>query len=107
MPKLSVTLPTFNASGYIERCLHSIRIQSFRDYEVVLEDGASSGDTVRTGGSFRNANPEMDERAFGEKDNSEYEAMNKGSQRPTGEWHYFLGSDDELHDENVLSTSDE
>ena len=47
MPKLSVIVPTFNASAYIERCLHSIRIQSFRDYEVVLEGGAYSDDTIR------------------------------------------------------------
>jgi glycosyltransferase involved in cell wall biosynthesis len=30
--------------------------------------------------------------------------MNSGCRRASGEWLYFLGSDDELHDGNVLST---
>ena len=38
---------------------------------------------------------------FSEKDNGAYDGMNKRSQRETGGWLYFLGSDDELHDENI------
>lgn len=43
----------------------------------------------------------MDKRVFSEKDNGAYDGMNKRSQRETGGWLYFLGSDDELHDENI------
>jgi|ERR1019366_3514838 glycosyltransferase involved in cell wall biosynthesis len=104
MPKLSIIVPTFNSSTYIERCLQSIRIQTFRDYEIILQDGASSDDTIRIAAGFRNASPGMDIKLFSEKDNGPYDAMNKGCRRASGEWLYFLGSDDELRDANVLST---
>jgi glycosyltransferase involved in cell wall biosynthesis len=104
MPTLSIIVPTFNASTAIERCLQSVRIQTFRDYEIILQDGASSDDTVAKAKAFRNASPGMDIKIFIEKDNGPYDAMNKGCLRSSGEWLYFLGSDDELRDGNVLST---
>jgi glycosyltransferase involved in cell wall biosynthesis len=104
MPKLSIVVPTFNSGSCIERCLQSIRIQTFRDYEIILQDGASSDDTVRIASGFQEANPGMDLKVFSEKDTGPYDAMNKGCRMASGEWLYFLGSDDELHDENVLST---
>ena len=104
MPTLSIIVPTFNASATIERCLQSVRIQTFRSYEIILQDGASSDDTVAKAKSFRNASPGMDIKIFSEKDSGPYDAMNKGCLRSSGEWLYFLGSDDELRDGNVLST---
>ncbi len=104
MPKLSIIIPTFNSSSSMERCLQSIRIQTFRDYEVILQDGASSDDTIRIASGFQDANPGMHVQIFSEKDQGPYDAMNKGCRRASGEWLYFLGSDDELHDESVLST---
>jgi glycosyltransferase involved in cell wall biosynthesis len=101
--KLSIIIPTFNSSGYIERCLQSIRIQTFRDYEIILQDGDSSDDTTRIAKGFRDANPGIDVKIFSEKDKGLYDAMNKGCSRASGEWLYFLGSDDELRDESVLS----
>src|ERR1019366_6920119 len=103
MPKLSIIVPTFNSSTYIERCLQSIRIQTFRDYEVILQDGASSDDSVQIARSFRDANAGMDIKLFSGKDEGVYDAMNKACRVARGEWLYFLGSDDELHDANVLS----
>lgn len=103
MAKLSIIVPTFNASSYIERCLQSVRIQTFRDYEVILQDGASSDDTVGKAKAFRNASPGMGIKIFSEKDSGPYDAMNKGCLRSSGEWLYFLGSDDELRDRDVLS----
>ena len=79
-------------------------MQTFRDYEIILQDGASSDDTIRIAREFQNASPGMDIKLFSEKDNGPYDAMNKGCRRASGEWLYFLGSDDELRDANVLST---
>jgi len=38
-----------------------------------------------------------------EKDLGIYDAMNKGVERATGDWLYFLGADDKLYDSNTLS----
>jgi glycosyltransferase involved in cell wall biosynthesis len=104
MPKLSIIVPMFNSSSYIERCLHSIRIQTFRDYEVVLQDDASSDNTIQIARRFRDVNTGMDIKVFSGEHKGAYGAMNNGCGRASGEWLYFLGSDDELYDRNVLST---
>lgn len=104
MPKLSIIIPTFNSGSHIERCLQSVGVQTFRDYEVILQDGASSDDTIRIASGFHDASPEMNLKIFSEKDEGPYDAMNKACRKASGEWLYFLGSDDELHDENVLRT---
>ncbi len=104
MPLLSIIIPTFNSGETIRRCLRSIVVQTFRDYEIILQDGASSDETTRLARAFQNASPGIDIKVFSEKDQGSYDAMNKACRRASGEWLYFLGSDDELHDENVLST---
>jgi glycosyltransferase involved in cell wall biosynthesis len=102
MPKLSIIIPTFNSVDRIERCLDSIAGQSFSDYEVVIQDGASSDGTVEQVRRFRERHFNLDVRAVSEHDKGPYEAMNRGMRRARGEWIYFLGSDDELHDGGVL-----
>jgi glycosyltransferase involved in cell wall biosynthesis len=104
VPKLSIIIPTFNSSGTIEGCLKSIGSQTFRDYEVVVRDGGSADDTLKRIGEFKESNAGIDIMVLSEKDEGPYDAMNKGVKRANGEWLYFLGSDDELHDENVLAT---
>ena len=40
MPKFSIVIPVYNVEDYIERCLESIKKQTFKDYEViVVNDG--------------------------------------------------------------------
>jgi glycosyltransferase involved in cell wall biosynthesis len=44
MPKISVVVPLYNKASYIGRCLDSILIQSFSDFEViVVNDGSTDG----------------------------------------------------------------
>ncbi len=44
MPRVSVLTASYNQERYIERCLDSVRVQTFRDFEhVVVDDGSSDG----------------------------------------------------------------
>jgi glycosyltransferase involved in cell wall biosynthesis len=104
MPTLSIIIPTVNASASIEKCLHSIICQTFADYEVVMQDGGSVDDTIELVRRIQQANAGVQIKVHREPDSGIYDAMNKAIHRASGEWLYFLGSDDELHDRNVLST---
>jgi glycosyltransferase involved in cell wall biosynthesis len=103
MPKLSIIIPTFNAGASIERCLRSINKQTFTDYEVVIQDGGSSDNTIELIGDFRKGYAGAEIRLYQEPDKGIYDAMNKAKHRANGEWLYFLGSDDELYEPNVVS----
>lgn len=99
-PLISIIIPTFNAASTIAQCLDSIRRQTFKDFEVLIMDGMSSDETRKLADlvSVDDSNIHF----FCEKDDGTYDAMRKGVASAKGRWLYFLGADDELHDENVL-----
>jgi glycosyltransferase involved in cell wall biosynthesis len=103
MPKLSIIVATLNSSSTIASCLESIKKQAFSDYEIILQDGMSSDDTLALVAEFAASNKDMVIRVLQERDSGAYDAMNKAMGRATGEWIYFLGSDDELYDPSGLS----
>lgn len=43
-PSVSICIPTFENTEYLDRCLNSIFEQSYRDYEVVLSDDSPGSD---------------------------------------------------------------
>jgi len=94
----SIIIPTFNSQETIVSCLQSVLTQSFSDVEVLVIDGKSSDATLARIAAF------SDDRiiVFSEADRGVYDAMNKGIKQATGTWLYFLGSDDYLHDHDVL-----
>ena len=102
MPKLSIIIPTFNSAATIQRCLSSIRVQTFTDYEIVIQDGKSRDRTVDLVEEFGRENPGIRIELEQETDKGAYDAMNRAMRRACGDWFYFLGSDDELYDQNVL-----
>jgi glycosyltransferase involved in cell wall biosynthesis len=100
-PLISVILPTFCVETVIPECLESIRRQTCTDFEVVVVDGGSTDKTVEL------ISAAAVDRRFtirSEKDTGVYDAMNKGIRLAAGEWLYFLGADDRLHDAHVLQT---
>ena len=102
MTKLSIIIPTFNSGATLERCLASIASQTFSDYEILIQDGGSSDNTIDLIQNWEKANAGVGVKLQQEKDKGIYDAMNKAVLRASGEWLYFLGSDDELHDPHVL-----
>lgn len=98
--KISIIIPTYNSSSTLERCLESMAIQTFRDFEVLIMDGVSKDDTLLIAQSFTDKIPSL--RILSEPDKGIYDAMNKGIRAAKGEWLFFLGSDDWLYESNTL-----
>jgi len=98
-PLFSIIIPTFQSSGVLKDCLESISRQSYASFEVLIMDACSTDDTLSLARSFI----DLRIRFISESDLGVYDAMNKGIEQAKGEWILFLGSDDRLHDENVLS----
>jgi glycosyltransferase involved in cell wall biosynthesis len=101
MAILSVIIPTYNSEETIEQCLNSLTRQTYRDFEVCIVDGASSDGTIAKVNRFCTQLENI--KIVSEADKGTYDAMNKGIDIAQGDWVYFLGSDDQVHDENVFA----
>lgn len=42
MPYFSIIVPIYNVEKYLKKCIESILIQDFSDYEIILVDDGST-----------------------------------------------------------------
>jgi len=97
--KISVIVATMNAGKTLEECLLSIIKQDYRDFEIIIVDGLSTDNTIDIIKKYSYGIKYWES----SKDNGVYDAWNKGLAQATGDWICFLGADDILWSENVLS----
>ena len=100
-PLLTIIIPTFKAEKTLQGALESLQTQQFKNFEVLIMDGASPDRTL----SIAEAIAKTDDRVriFSEPDKGIYDAMNKGIAQARGQWILFQGGDDHLHDEGALA----
>lgn len=91
---LSVIIPVYNVSGYLEECLESVRNQTLSDLEIILvDDGSTDGS-----GLICDRAAEKDSRikVIHQENKGLSGARNTGLQNIHGEWVAFADSDDVL-----------
>jgi glycosyltransferase involved in cell wall biosynthesis len=96
--KISIITVCKNSENYIERAIQSVQKQSYEDIEYIVIDGQSKDSTVEIIERYSNTIHDF----VSESDSGIYSAMNKGIGRASGDFIYFLNSDDYLVDENVI-----
>ncbi len=96
-PLFSIITVTFNAEKTLPATLASVEQQSFKGYEYLVLDGASTDNTV----SIAEASPVVTS-VVSEPDKGLYDAMNKGLNRAQGEYLIFLNAGDALHAPDTL-----
>lgn len=94
--KVSIVIPVFNAGLYIERCINSILVQSYADWELIIINDGSVDDSLELCMKYQlndnrifisnqiNAGPSV--------------ARNKGIALATGKYLVFVDSDDYVHE---------
>jgi len=95
----SIIIPVFNGEDLIQECLNSILEQDYKDYEIIIKDGLSSDKTVEI--IKKNINNRI--KIISSPDSGIYDAMNQSIKIARGKWIYFMGSDDQLYDNFVLT----
>lgn len=100
-PLVSIVIPTWNSAAVLADALQSLADQTWRDFEVVLSDGASNDGTVAIARGFADRLPALhiDTR----KDSGVYDAINRGVHLARGAWFLILGSDDRIHAADTLA----
>lgn len=102
-PFFTIITSTYNASATLPRLLDSLASQTCRDFNWIVQDGASADATMQIVGQYRDRLPEI--LADSSKDKGIYDAWNKAIDRwqnKLGEWIIFLGGDDALSDKDIL-----
>lgn len=100
-PFFSIILPTWNCGDNVKTAVQSIFHQTFTEWELIILDNCSTDSTVKTLESFTT---DRRIRLYSEKDKGIYDAMNKGIRLATGNYVYFMGSDDYLLTQHVLQS---
>ena len=92
IPKLfSLITPVFNSGAKIQRTIESVLSQKPELFDYIIVDGKSTDDTVAAIGPYKN-----EVTFISESDRGIYDAMNKGIERASGKYLYFLGAGDSL-----------
>lgn len=97
--KFSIITVAYNSEATIRGTVESIAGQSYKNYEHLVIDGASTDQTVNVVQNLSTSQL----RLISEPDNGLYDAMNKGIRYAAGEIIGILNSDDFYVHSNVLS----
>jgi len=95
---ISIIVATYNSAATVADTLASIRSQTYQNWEVILQDGGSTDDTIAIAESLADARIQIHQ----EKDTGLYDAMNKGISKTKGGIVGILNSDDVYAHAKVL-----
>lgn len=92
MPRISVIVPVYNASLYIEKCILSILNNKFEDFELLLIDDGSTDDSGKICDEYAGQDARV--RVFHKENKGVSSARNLGIIKSKSEWITFIDSDD-------------
>ena len=97
--RVSIIVPVYNSEAYLRACLESIEAQSFRDFEVLLVDDGSSDSSGRICDEWGLRDSRF--KVIHTANNGVSAARNRGLDSASGDFVYFVDSDDSLVPETL------
>ena len=96
-PKVSIIIPAYNIASYLERCLESVRHQTYKKLQIIIVDDGSTDQTGQIADSFA----ERDKRFHViHKENRGVSAARKtGLEKAEGDYIGFVDGDDYIEPE--------
>jgi glycosyltransferase involved in cell wall biosynthesis len=91
-PKITVVTPNFNQGRFIETTIQSVLSQQYPNIEYIIIDGGSTDNSVDIIRKYESSLAYW----CSERDNGQYEAVQKGFSRASGEIMTYINSDDVL-----------
>ena len=96
--KVSIIIPVYNVSDYVERCINSVIHQTYTDLECIIVDDCTPDDSIEKCEKLiaEYNGPICFKILHHEKNRGLSAARNTGIDAATGEYVYFLDSDDHI-----------
>jgi glycosyltransferase involved in cell wall biosynthesis len=95
---ISIVVAVRNGARTLQRCIDSVRSQTYPHKELIVVDGKSTDGTVE----ILHGNDDVIAWQISESDTGIYHAWNKALDHANGDWICFLGADDYLWDSQVF-----
>ncbi len=92
-PKISIVTPSFNQALFLEECIDSILSQNYPNIEYVIMDGGSTDGSVEIIKKYEKYLTYWQS----QPDGGQYNAVNEGFKKTSGEIMAWLNSDDRYH----------
>ena len=103
-PLLTVVIPVYNVEKYLNRCLESILIQGWKNYDIILVDDGSTDRSPQICDDYVKA---YDFISVIHKENGGLsDARNTGLSQAKGEYVYFPDSDDWLEPDTFIALAE-
>lgn len=101
--KVSIIIPVYNVSDYIERCLNSVMVQTYTNLECVIVDDCTPDDSVeKCERVIAEYNGPIKFKILRHEHNRGLSAArNTGTAAATGEYVFYLDSDDWISDDCI------
>ncbi len=101
-PKISIITPSYNQGNFIEETIRSVLLQNYPNLEYIIMDGGSQDQSIEIIKKYE------DWLSFwsSKKDEGQYDAINKGFERSTGEIMLWINSDDMLVENTLFAIAE-
>lgn len=93
---ISVIVPVYNVSLYLDQCIQSILLQTYKDFECILIDDGSTDGSGRICDNWALKDSRI--KVFHQENAGVSAARNKGIEESKGEYIAFIDSDDWVED---------
>lgn len=91
---ISIVIPVYNTEKYLRRCIDSLLIQTYKDFEAIFVDDGSSDDSGVILDEYQQKDSRI--RVFHQENQGVSKARSLGVSQAKGEWVTFVDSDDYL-----------
>lgn len=89
---VSVIIPVYNVEKYLSICIESVLNQTYKDYEIILVDDGSTDNSLAICNEYASENNKI--KVIHQENKGLSGARNTGVNNSTGEYIFFLDSDD-------------
>lgn len=101
-PKISIIIPMYNVEKFLQRCLDSVKNQTFSDWQAICVNDGSCDKTSEIAHEYA----ALDERfvVIDKENGGQSDARNLAMKHATGDFILFLDSDDFIHSQTLELT---
>lgn len=92
MQMISVIIPVYNKEKFLSRCLNSILLQTYQNYELIIIDDGSTDASTQICDEYKEKDPRI--KVIHKSNGGVSSARNTGLDNVSGDWVCFIDADD-------------